>query len=133
MIKRNLLISLLLFLASPCFASSATLAEWAFTDQIINSRPANEIDMTTMSKKDIYIFTRWQDLEIDFYEVEVQIYDGENTLVGYSNYGFKPDKTTWDSWTRYHFRTGTDKPGEWRFVVKLNKSKVLEERIYVEE
>ncbi|MCG8314038.1 MAG: hypothetical protein MI976_12575 [Pseudomonadales bacterium] len=113
-------------------ATTATLAHWAFTDQIVNSSPANELQMSSLSNKDIYIFTRWQDLAIEFYEVEAIIYDGENNLVGYSKYGFMPDKETWDSWTRYHFRPDFDEPGEWRFVVKLNGEKALDQVLYVE-
>lgn len=136
MIKRSvsLLFILLTFSVSvPSFATTGTLSNWAFTDQIINSSPSNELTMSAISKKDIYIFTRWEDLEIAFYEVEARIFDGENNLVGYSTYGFKPDKPSWDSWTRYHFRPGIDQPGEWRFEVSLNGLKVLEEVIYVEE
>lgn len=136
MINRS--VATLIFLLSltvsvPSIASTGTLSEWAFTDQIIDSSPSNELTMSAISKKDIYIFTRWEELEITFYEVEARIFDGDNNLVGYSTYGFKPDKPSWDSWTRYHFRPGIDQPGEWRFEVSLNGSKVLEEIIYVEE
>jgi len=136
MIKRSVLfiITWLTFAVSaPSMANTATLSTWAFTDQIIDSAPSNELQMSAISNKDIYIFTRWDELDITFYEVEARIYDGENNLVGYSTYGFKPDKTSWDSWTRYHFRPGIDQPGEWRFEVSLNGSKVLEEVIYIEE
>ena len=122
-----------LLYSSVSFSNTATLSNWAFTDQIVDSNPVNELTMSQMSKKDIYIYTRWEELDITFYEVEATIYDGDNNLVGYSTYGFKPDKASWDSWTRYHFRPSIDQPGEWRFVVKLNGSKVLDERIYVEE
>ncbi len=129
---RVLLMILSLGFINVSLANTPTLARWAFTDEIVNSTPANELQMSSMDKKDIYIYTRWEDLEIEFYDVEVFIYDGSNAVVGYSNYGFKPDKATWDSWTRYHFRKDNDEAGEWRFVVMVNKNKVLEERIYIE-
>ena len=129
---RILLILFSLGFINTGLANTPTLARWAFTDQIVNSTPANELQIGSMAKKDIYIYTRWEDLAIEFYDVEVFIYDGSNTVVGYSNYGFKPDKATWDSWTRYHFRPNTDEAGEWRFIVMVNKTKVLEESIYIE-
>lgn len=128
-----ILLTFLSFVATNSNASTAVLSKWAFTDQIIDSSPSNELSMSNMSEQDIYIFTRWEELEITFYEVEARIYDGENNLVGYSTYGFKPDTQSWDSWTRYRFRPGIDSPGEWRFVVSLNGNQMLEEIIYVEE
>ena len=133
--QRSLVIvfaALFLSWSSYGLANTPTLANWAFTDQIINSAPATELDITSMEIKDIFVFTSWKDLDIEFYEVEARIYDGENKLVGYSKYGFKPDKRTWDSWTRYHFRPGIDQPGEWRFVVSINGQRALEETIYIE-
>ena len=124
--------SCFILISTSSYANSATLANWAFTDQIVNSSPANELQISSLSDEDIYIFTRWEDLEIKFYEVEAFIYDGQNNLVGYSKYGFMPDNKTWDSWTRYHFRPDIDVPGEWRFVVKINGNKALEETLYVE-
>lgn len=135
MMKRSIgIVATLLTLAwhGMALANTPTLARWAFTDQIINSSPANELQIGSMAQKDIYVFTRWADLEAAFYDVEAVIYDGANKIVGYSNYGFKPDKATWDSWTRYHFRPDVDEPGEWRFVVKVNGQKVLDEFIYIE-
>ncbi|MDX1693928.1 MAG: hypothetical protein R3208_09195 [Ketobacteraceae bacterium] len=127
------LVNVVLFLlATSSYANSPALTRWAFTDEIINSTPTNELQLSSLSKGDIYIYTRWENLAVTFYDVEVFIYDGNNAVVGYSNYGFKPDKPVWDSWTRYHFRAGTDEPGQWRFVVLLNKTKMLEEYIYIE-
>jgi len=134
-ISSRILLTLIvgLFSLAPLQALSASqlIESSVFTSQLLDAEPTDYLESAYLSDGKIYIFLKWQDLDVRLYDVENFIYDGENRLVGHSKYGFKPSNSNWRSWTKYNFRSYSDQPGEWRFVVKLDGQKVLEKTLYV--
>jgi len=90
------------------------------------NNPVNTTSIFSIVDHQAYFYIYWFDL-IPFkeYLVTWRLYDENGELMTMRKLEINPEKSNWQTWSRYTFDRNIDKPGKWNIIVKLNNEDVV--------
>ena len=106
-----------------------------FTSMVLRSSGGQELadDLSEISLDQgrFFVYVGWAGLSKHEHHSELRVFDGEGNQVKASDYTFTPTSERWNTWWSYVIDPDVDRPGTWKFLVKLDGEDLVEKTLPV--